>query len=140
MAEAVFRSLVKEAGLSDCMDAASAGTGGWHVGERPHAGTLAVLRANQIDMGPKRAQQLSRSDMSEYDYIVAMDAENVSDIQTFFGRRVPRLLEFAPPGELRGQELDVPDPYYTDGFEEVYRLVQAGCKGLLAQIREQEGV
>jgi protein-tyrosine phosphatase len=136
MAEAVFRGLVKEAGLSDQIDVASAGTGGWHVGEPPHRGTVGILKENQIEVGRKRAQQLTRSDVREYDYIVAMDAENQSDIQALYGKRVPRLMEFAP----EGSPLDVPDPYYSGGFDHVYRLVLAGCQGLLAHIREQEGL
>ena len=136
MAEAVFRQLVKEAGLSDQIDAESAGTGAWHVGERPHPGTIHILMQNQIGIGAKRARQLSRSDFGSFDYIVAMDAENVDDIQALFGRRVPRLLEFAP----QGSPLDVPDPFYTGSFDQVYQLVAGGCKGLLAEIRRKEGL
>ena len=136
MAEAVFRHQVREAGLTNQIDVESAGTGGWHVGERPHSRTVAVLRGNGIDVGGKRARQLSRSDLKEFDYIIAMDTENVGDIEALFGRRVPRLLEFAPPGTM----LDVPDPYYMNNFEEVYQLVAAGCRGLLAEIRKREGL
>ena len=136
MAEAVFKNLVKEAGLADCIDVESAGTGSWHIGERPHSGTQAILKQNSIDIGGKRARQLSRSDLSEFNYIIAMDNENVEDIQALFGRRVPRLLEFAP----KGSPLDVPDPYYSGGFDTVYQLVLAGSKGLLQHIREREGL
>lgn len=136
MAEAVFRHLVKEAGLENRIDIESAGTGAWHAGERPHRGTLEVLRRNNIDMGNKRARTLSRADLEQFDYIIAMDAENVSDIQAVFGRKVQRLLEFAP----NGNPLDVPDPYYTNTFDEVYHLVLAGSQGLLEHIREKEGL
>ena len=157
MAEAIFRHLVKEAGLEETIDVESAGTGGWHAGERPHSGTRAVLQAHQIEIGGKRARQLSRADLTNFDYIIAMDAENVSDIQSLFGRRVPRLLEFAkqnsefaqrnsefakrnsetsPPGAI----LDVPDPYYTNTFDEVYSLVLAGCRGLLDHIRAEHNL
>ena len=136
MAEAVFRDLVEKEGLSSNFAIASAGTGGWHAGERPHAGTQLILRKNQIDIGNMRAKQLTRSDIREYDTIIAMDAENVADIQAILGRRVPRLLEFAP----KGFPADVPDPYYTGGFDQVYQLVLAGCKGLLAAIRERENI
>jgi protein-tyrosine phosphatase len=136
MAEAVFRQLVKEAGLFDQIDVESAGTRAWHVGERPHPGTIDILRQNQVEIGGKRARQLSRSDFGSFDYIVAMDAENVEDIQALFGHRVPRLLEYAP----QGSPLDVPDPYYTGSFDMVYRLVAAGCEGLLAEIRRKEGL
>jgi protein-tyrosine phosphatase len=134
MAEAVFRHLVAEEGLSDKFEIASAGTGSWHVGEPPHHGTQLILKQNQIALGSKKAQQLTRTDVGDYDYVIAMDAENAQDIQATFGRQVPRLLEFAP----KGSPLDVPDPYYSGGFDYVYRLVLAGCQGLLASIREKE--
>jgi protein-tyrosine phosphatase len=134
MAEAVFRHLVKEAGLSDRFQIASAGTGSWHVGEQPHRGTQMILRENKIEVGNKRAQQLIRADM--HDYVIAMDGDNVLDIQAITGKRVPRLLEFAP----HGSPLDVPDPYYSGGFGEVYQLVRSGCEGLLSFIREKENL
>ncbi len=137
MAEGIFRQMVKEAGLSNRVDTASAGTGGWHVGEQPHRGTLAILRDHKIDLGHKRSRQITHSDLREYDYIVAMDSENVADIQALFGKRVPRLLEFTLDNNL---PMDVPDPYYTGGFEHVYELVEAGCKGLLSFIRRQERI
>jgi protein-tyrosine phosphatase len=74
--------------------------------------------------------------MTTYGYIIALDSENVADIQALYGKRVRRLLEFAP----KGHPEDVPDPYYAGGFENVFRLVQAGCIGLLAYIREKEGL
>jgi len=136
MAEGIFRHLVNEAGLAGRIDTASAGTVGWHVGERPHRGTIAILKEHHIDLGNKRSRQLTRSDLAEYNYIVAMDAENAADIQALFGKQVPRLMEFGSDG----LPLDVPDPYYTGGFERVYELVEAGCRGLLAHIRKQEGL
>jgi low molecular weight protein-tyrosine phosphatase len=136
MAEAVFRDLVRKADLSERVDVESAGTGDWHVGQRPHNGTLATLNAHHIDVGNKRARALSRSDLSEFDYVIAMDAENVADIQAMFGKRVPRLLEFVPQADT----LDVPDPYYNGNFDRVYQLVQDGGLALLAMIRKQEGL
>ncbi len=150
MAEAVFRQLVKEAGLSGQIDGESAGTSSEHNGSRPHHGTLEVLRRHNIDPNGKRARQISPSDLREFDYIVAMDAENVADLEFFAGwrrfgdrnagamrnGRIPRLLEFAPESGT----LDVPDPYYTGNFDQVYRLVLAGCRGLLAHIRQERGL
>lgn len=139
MAEAVFRHLVKEAGLAAAFEIASVGTGGWHVGERPHPGTQAVLQRNGIFVGDKRAQRLTNTDMNYYDYIIAMDEENLEEIgrlrMTARGV-VQRLLEFAPADGV----LNVPDPYYNGGFDRVYDLVMAGCRGLLTHIRAQEGV
>lgn len=139
MAEAVFRHLVTEAGLERQFDIASVGTGSWHVGEKPHPGTQAVLQRYSIGLGDKRAQRLTRADMDHYGYILAMDQENMDDIASL---RIPargemrRLLEFAPPGG----PLDVPDPYYNGGFDRVYDLVMAGCRGLLEHIRQREKI
>jgi protein-tyrosine phosphatase len=136
MAEAVFRHTVEEAGLSDQFEIASSGTSNYHAGERPHPGTQSILKQHGVNVHPaKRAQKLRQEDISQYDYVVAMDAENASDL-TRMGVRAPRLLEFAPAGSPK----DVPDPYYTNRFEEVYRLVEAGSKGLLDHIRKEEGI
>ncbi len=140
MAEAVFRSLVKEAGLASTFEIASVGTGSWHVGERPHPGTQAILQRNGISVGDKRAQRLSPSDLDYYDYIIAMDQENIDDMAQIHSTaprgEIHRLLEFAPSGG----SLDVPDPYYTGCFDRVYDLVTAGCQGLLGYIRNRERV
>jgi protein-tyrosine phosphatase len=137
MAEAVFRHLVKEAGLAARFEIASSGTGSWHVGERPHPGTQAILQRQGIDGGDKRARHLKRGDFDVYDYVIAADAENIYDIkrlQPANHAEVHRLLEFAPEAGT----LDVPDPYYNGKFDQVYDLVLAGCKGLLTYIREKE--
>ena len=68
MAEAVFQKLVDDEGLSRRFHVSSSGTGRWHVGERPHRGTLDVLRRNHIPVNPdKRGQKLSAYDASSID-------------------------------------------------------------------------
>lgn len=139
MAEAVFRHHVAAAGLSERIIIDSAGTGGWHAGERPHHGTLAVLERNGIAEGNQHARQLRRADLSDFDYLLAMDHENLADLRIFGAagnERVRLLLDFAPEIDTR----EVPDPYYSGGFDYVFSLVEAGSKGLLAHIREREGL
>ncbi len=139
MAEAVFRRHVTDAGLAAHFLIDSAGTGSWHVGEPPHHGTLAILSRRGVDPGNQRARQITRSDFDRFDYIVAMDHENLAALQRL--RRDSRaqislLLAHAPDVSVR----EVPDPYYTGGFDLVFDLVDAGCRGLLAHIREREGI
>jgi protein-tyrosine phosphatase len=137
MAEAVFRHLVIEAGLAQRFEIASSGTGSWHAGERPHRGTQAILQKHAISVGDKRAQQLTRDHLATYDYVLAADDENMHDIRALrvsSPGEVRRLLEFASNATTQ----DVPDPYYTGGFDRVYDLVLQGCQGLLAHIREKE--
>ncbi len=138
MAEAVFQQLVDEAGLAEKISVDSAGTGSWHVGEPAHTGTLKVLREHHIPYNG-RARQVQTADMTAPNsYIVTMDQENMADLRRRFGHhpRLFQLLEFAN----QTQEKNVPDPYYTGDFGYVYELVTDGCKGLLAMIREREGL
>ncbi len=138
MAEAIFRHQVADAGLADRFEIDSAGTHSYHVGERPHPGTQRVLYTHGIDVGDQRARQLRPGDFRTFDYIVAMDADNVADMTDYAPRAdmVYRLLDFSPNQSLR----DVPDPYYTGQFEEVYELVANAAKGLLVYIRRERGL
>jgi protein-tyrosine phosphatase len=137
MAEAVFRHLVDEAGLSDQITVDSAGTGPWHVGERAHHGTLDILHTHGIEYDG-RARQITRADFAQFDYILAMDSENLADLREMMPDNtqatVRRFLEFADDVPSR----DVPDPYYNGRFEEVYNLVRQGAAGLLAHIRAEK--
>jgi len=138
MAEAIFQHLVDEAGLSDKIQVDSAGTSSWHIGERAHPGTRRVLAEHGIsyDGGARRVRSNDMADPSNY--VIAMDLNNESDLRDQFGDhpRLYRLLNFSPDSPVQ----DVPDPYYNGNFEQVYYLVEAGCQGLLATIRQEEGI
>jgi protein-tyrosine phosphatase len=137
MAEAVFQFMVNEAGLSNSFKIASSAVGNWHVGERPHTGTQAVLKQNGIPLNPeKRALLLRTADIKQYPYILALDHEIAASIEHMYGVQVKRLMEFAP----EGHPLDVPDPYYNHKFDDVLTLVRAGCSGLLSYIRQEESI
>ena len=138
MAEAVFQQMVNEAGLQEKIMVDSAGTGSWHVGESAHSGTRRVLAQHGIPYNG-RARQVTATDAKQSNtYLVAMDEENVEELERRYGRlpNLSRLLDFAP----QLPERDVPDPYYTGRFEHVYQLVTAGCQGLLATIRADHGL
>ncbi|MBV9852419.1 MAG: low molecular weight phosphotyrosine protein phosphatase [Armatimonadetes bacterium] len=137
MAEAVFRHRVKLAGLEDQIEADSAGTGDWHVGEPPHHGTARLLADNQIEYD-HCARQLTARDLNHFDYIITMDEANRRGVGRLGkGRaRVAALLDYAPHARVA----EVPDPYYTGNFEEVYHLVSQAADGLLAAIREEHGL
>lgn len=137
MAEAVFRDMVEKAGLSSEIEVDSVGTGSWHVGEPAHRGTQQVLRAHGID-ARHEARQINAGDLRDADYLIAMDRSNLSAIRGMGSTdaEVSLLLDYAEGVD----ETDVPDPYYTGGFDHVYALVEAGCRGLLEHIRQKEGI
>jgi protein-tyrosine phosphatase len=138
MAEAVFQRMVDHAGLSDRIQVDSAGTSAYHVGEPAHPGTRRVLTRHGITY-ERRARQLRAEDaLDDHTYLIAMDGSNAEELRARFGDQanIHRLLEFAVNTPVR----DVPDPYYSDNFDYVYRLVDDGCRGLLAAIRANEGI
>lgn len=138
MAEGVFRHLVEQAQLNGQIKTDSAGTGAWHVGEPPHSGTLKVLHDRSINY-IHHSRQVQRDDFLHFDYIIAMDSDNFYDLKRMrqgSSAKLHKLLEFAPNLGVS----DVPDPYYTGRFEEVYRLVDAACRGLLNHIIQKEGL
>ncbi|EGL83378.1 protein tyrosine phosphatase [Caldalkalibacillus thermarum TA2.A1] len=138
MAEAVFRHKVKEAGLEDKISVDSAGTGHWHIGEPPHEGTRRILSKNGINYSGIKARQISADDLEAFDYIVAMDEENVRHLKQLALKehhpKIVRLLEFLPDSDT----LNVPDPYFTGNFEYVYQLINESCDHLLRYIRQRE--
>lgn len=140
MAEAIFRDLVEKEGLAEHFNIDSSGTGSYHVGELAHPGTRRVLAAHGIQCHSV-ARQVRTGELIEADYIIAMDRSNMSRIRSMVRNnslegRLFLLLSFA---EDAGTD-EVPDPYYSDNFEEVYRMVEDGCRGLLAHIRREHRI
>ena len=140
MAEAIFRQLVKEEGLDDKIIIDSAGTGDWHIGNPPHEGTQNILTKNNIIHEGIKARQVVKEDVTDFDYIIAMDAQNLGNLRSMAGYKqtgyIGRLLDFVDNSLVE----DVPDPYFTGNFEEVFELVTSGCNGLLEVIRTEKNL
>lgn len=137
MAEAIFRKKVNEAGFENEIMIDSAGTGDWHIGRQPHEGTLNILKDNAIDSSNITARQVTKDDLKRFDYIIAMDADNLGNLNRMRGMdesgEIRRLLDYIPESQV----VDVPDPYYTGNFQEVYDLVDEACTQLLTHIKEK---
>jgi protein-tyrosine phosphatase len=133
MAEAVLRHKINERGLSGDITVDSAGTGDWHIGKPPHEGTRGILELNGIGYEGVTARLVQSSDFEKFHYIVCMDNSNASNVRKLPGGENAELLYFMdllPEESLR----EVPDPYFTGNFEQVYDLINAGCSVLLDKI------
>ena len=132
MAEFVMKELVRRAGREAEIFVASAACRRDEIGSDTHPGTKAKLRQMGIPFTKRRAVQLTKDDYAAYDYIVAMDEENLRDIPRITGgdaaHKVHLLLEFA------GEDRAVADPWYTGDFDQTYEDVLRGCEGLLGSL------
>jgi protein-tyrosine phosphatase len=138
MAEAVFVNMARQAGLTGRIEADSAGTGAWHIGEAPHHGTRKILREKNIEY-THAARQVGGADFEDFDYLIALDRGHLAELRELARQEhaeLALLMDFAPSAHTR----DVPDPYYNGRFAEVYELVEQGCRGLLEHIVEKEGL
>ncbi|WP_271880110.1 low molecular weight protein-tyrosine-phosphatase [Phaeobacter italicus] len=128
-AEGVFRTLCPE------VETDSAGTAGYHVGSPPYGPMQAAAGARGINLSDLRARQFEPADFGRFDLIVAMDGDNLQDIeaQRPAGAETPVRLftDFAA-----GSGADhVPDPYYTRDFDGCLDLIEAAAQGLANSLR-----
>ncbi|RCW62999.1 low molecular weight protein-tyrosine-phosphatase [Saliterribacillus persicus] len=138
MAEAIFRQIVKEKREEQNFEIDSAGMGNWHVGKPPHQGTRDILDRYEISYQGQEARQIQEADWDQYDYIVAMDEQNMQDLEAFRHLNqqvvVKRLMDFVD----NPKEQNVPDPYFTKNFDYTYELVKEGCEKLYHFLKNEK--
>lgn len=134
LAEAAFRMEAERLGLAVEVD--SAGTGDWHRGEPPDRRAQATARRNGVDIGGYRARQVRAEDFARYTHIVAMDADNLANLERLRppGAQAELSLMLAHAGRPGAP---VEDPYYggDDGFDVTWADVSAGARGLAQALR-----
>jgi len=142
-AAGIFAHLVSEAGLDHAVAVDSAGTAAYHVGERPDARAQATARSRGITL-PGCGEHFTAPDLDRFDYVVAMDRSNRTDLLRLARSdeqrtRIHLLRTFDPAAP---PEAEVPDPYYggAAGFDAVFNICTAACRGLLQHIRVEHGV
>ncbi|TDG13992.1 low molecular weight phosphotyrosine protein phosphatase [Seongchinamella unica] len=135
-AHGVFAALVKERGLEQQIRIDSCGTGDWHIGHAPDRRATAEAASRGYDLSPLRARQVQVSDFDDFDYILAMDKQNLADLKAMcppdFAGHLGLFLPFDPEASVE----EVPDPYYggDEGFARVLDMVEAASEGLLREI------
>jgi protein-tyrosine phosphatase len=134
LAEAAFRAEAERLGLDVEVD--SAGTGDWHIGHPPDRRATAVASRNGIDISHLRARRVTAGDFRRFDHIVALDAENLRDLQRMRpadGRAELSLLLDHVEGREGGA---VADPYYggDEHFDLTWRDVTEGARALAGKL------
>lgn len=127
-AEAVFRTIAPHVQCDSC------GTAAWHVGKPPYGPMQVAAGARGYDLSQLRARRIEPHDFQAFDLIVAMDAQNVADLEAVrpAGNATPVRVftEFAPQSDMD----HVPDPYYTRDFGAALQLIEEAAQGLKAHL------
>ncbi len=131
LAEGILKEKVKVKKLDWTVD--SAGTGSWHVGDRPDSRSVAVAVRHGLDITDQRGRQIKSVDLENYDLIFAMDSTNYQNILLLASSDAQReKVQLVMNMEKPGYNQSVPDPYYgDDGFEEVYQMLDRACTAIV---------
>jgi protein-tyrosine phosphatase len=140
LAEGILRHKALQEGIACEVD--SAGTGNWHIGEKPHHLSQKVAALNRIDISYQRARQFCPDDLDRFDRIYFMDRKNLTDAKQIAGKnwkpqKTALLLEVLPGAGLS----EVPDPYFGefDGYIEAFNLIASACDIIVEDLRNFAG-
>lgn len=136
-ADAVFKHFVKEAGVDHMIDVDSAGTHAYHIGDPPDHRAQNTALQRGYKMHDLCARAVQSSDFEEFDYILAMDRENLMLLQQRSPQQhASKIQLFMQYGKNTDQDVEVPDPYFGghQGFELVLDMVEEASQGLLAHL------
>ena len=143
-AEGIMLALVKREGLADEIEIDSAGPAAYHVGERADHRSRKTAQARGVEL-PSIARAFTPDDFSRFHYVLAMDTQNQKNLlvlaRTAEAKAKVHLLRSFEP-ELSRDDLSVPDPYYggPEGFDRVFDICDAACRGLLAHLRREHAL
>lgn len=134
MAEFVMKDLVRKAGLEKDFLIESAATSTEEIGNDIHYGTRTKLQKEGVPFSRRAARQITARDYEYYDYLVAMDEENLYYMNRRWNNdpdnKISLLLEFA------GKTREIADPWYTGNFDQTYLDVVEGCEALLKAVNK----
>ncbi|MHB1146932.1 MAG: low molecular weight protein-tyrosine-phosphatase [Lutibacter sp.] len=119
----------------------SAGTGAYHIDQKPDIRSIAIAKINNINITNQRARKFLVEDFDEFDLIYVMDNANYRDVIEMARNendtaKVKLILNEVFPNE----NLDVPDPYLGGdfGFKNVYKMLDEACEIIAKKINPDE--
>jgi len=115
----------------------SAGTGAYHVGEKPDKRSISIAKTYGIDISSQKARKFIVADFDLFDLIYVMDNSNYYNVISLARNendkaKVKLILNEVFPNE----DLDIPDPYYGGdfGFKNVYKMLDEACDVIAKKI------
>ncbi|SIN82892.1 protein-tyrosine phosphatase [Parasphingorhabdus marina DSM 22363] len=136
LAEVALREVCARSGVAMIVD--SAGTADWHAGRPPDDRTVAVAARNGVEASHLRARQVRVSDFRDFDHIIALDNQNLSDLQALRPKDASAELSLLLDHVKGRSGQDVDDPYYGDdsAFDRTWQEVMAAAENLVARLRQ----
>jgi low molecular weight protein-tyrosine phosphatase len=135
-AHGVLDKIIKNKRLTESVEVDSAGTSTYHIGDPPDPRSIAAAQRRGYDLSDQIARQVHINDFYEFDYILAMDGDNLQQLLRTAPKesraKIQLLLDYSS-----GNTETVPDPYFgggEQGFETVLDLIENACTGLLEQL------
>ena len=138
-AAGVFQSLVKASSLQEFVVCDSAGTHDFHVGEGPDQRAVNAAAKRGYELSPTVARKIQISDFSEYDYILAMDWENLALLQRMCPRGLQHKLQLLMRFATEFEAATINDPYHggPQGLEQALDYIEDACNGLMEVVRRR---
>ena len=129
MAEFILKDMVEKAGREGDFEIASAATSTEEIGNDIYPPAKRILTQKGIKFSLRQARQITRKDYDYYDFIIAMDENNLRNLKRMLGEdtehKISLMMDYA------GKHRDVADPWYTGDFETTFNDITEGCKGFL---------
>ncbi|GHA60228.1 low molecular weight protein-tyrosine-phosphatase [Photobacterium aphoticum] len=134
-AEVVLRTKAKERDIPLIVD--SAGTLGYHQGEKPDPRSRAAGEARGYRFDGVKARKVIDDDFEYFDLVLAADRDNLQALMAMCPEaHQHKLALFLDYGD--GTTAEIPDPYYGGqrGFDHVLDLVEQASDGLLTHLTQ----
>ena len=141
MAQGAFAKAIQSAGMDAQILIDSAGTHDYHVGDAPDLRAQRTVLSRGYDISALRGRQVQDSDFDRFDYILAMDSQNLNNLTRRANVRHHHKIRLLLSFSRRFPNLDVPDPYYggQPGFDLTLEMVEDAAQGLLKAIQNRQG-
>lgn len=131
MAEFIFKDMVNKKGIAKDFFIDSAATSNFNEleGGGIYGDAKNMLKQMNIPFTEHKSRQIRKEDYDKFDYILAMEDKNISNILKIVGKdtknKVHRLLDFTE------NPRNISDPWYTGDFVTTYYDIVYGCEEFL---------
>lgn len=137
-AEGAFRSIVEKNSKSQYFEIDSAGTHAYHIGNSPDQRSQQAAINHGVDLSSQRARHVHESDFYYYDYIIAMDSDNLERLKSIQPSESHSKIELMLNYSKEHYGASVPDPYYEGKFDEVFEMLYSACTSFFESIVKKD--